>query len=44
MLIAHKKFNPRKLSIHCDDFEIVGMQVSVPGQLNVFSMYTFMHC
>ena len=39
MLTSHKTFNPRKLSIHCDDVEIFCVHVCVPGQLNVFSVY-----
>ena len=40
MLIAHNKFNQRKLSIPTDDLEIVGVQHGVPGSLYVFFQYT----
>ena len=36
MLIAHNKFNVRKLSIPTDDLEIVGVQLCIPGPVNVF--------
>ena len=40
MLIVHKKFNPRKLSIFCYFIEIVAVQLSVlTGHLNIISVY-----
>ena len=39
MLIVHNKFNLRKLSIPSDHMEIVGVLLSIPGQLNIISVY-----